>query len=266
MPRALSTIRAFLLDMDGTIYLGDRLLDGAAEFLAALKRTGRPYLFFTNNSSKDAGEYAEKLTRLGVETTPDQVMTSGQATVDYLRTKLTVKRALVLGTPSFEGEVTSAGIELVDGGKDTSPPEAVVLAFDMTLTYEKIRRACDWIQRGVPFVASHPDLVCPTPEGPIPDCGAMIAMITAATGVEPTVIGKPYPAMAEAALRKLGVQADETAIVGDRLYTDIAMGHAAGLHTILVLSGEATIQDFTASQQKPERLAASVADLTPELD
>ena len=259
----LGAVRAFLLDMDGTIYLGDRLLPGAQEFLTRLKETNRPYLFFTNNSSRDAAEYAEKLTRLGVATQPEQVLTSGQATVDYLTRQLAAQKVFALGTPSFEREIVAGGLALVEQGAQPSAgrPDAVVLGFDMTLTYDKVRWACHWILEGVPFVASHPDLVCPTPAGPIPDCGAMTAMITAATGVEPRVIGKPYPAMAQAGLHRLGVVPQDTAIVGDRLYTDMAMGHQAGLHTILVLSGEATQADVDQAHPAPDLVVPGVGQL-----
>lgn len=141
----------------------------------------------------------------------------------------------------------------------------MVLAFDLTLTYAKLRTACDLIRNGVPFVASHPDFTCPTVEGPIPDCGAMTAMITAATGVEPVVIGKPNRYMVDAALARLGARPEHTAIVGDRLYTDMEMGFRGGLRTVLVLSGEATEADLADARRRPDLVLPSVAHLTPLL-
>lgn len=256
----LGDISCFLLDMDGTLYLGERLFEGVPEFLQRLRDTRRKFLFFTNNSSRDATEYAQKLSRLGISASPEEVITSGEATVAYLTGEAGVRRAYVLGTASFEREVASAGIEL-----DSQQPEAVVLGFDLTLTYEKISTACRFIRAGVPFVATHPDLNCPTAEGPIPDCGAMTAMITAATGVEPVVIGKPNRYMVESALARMGGKAENTAIVGDRLYTDMEMGFRGGLRTVLVLSGEATEADVAAAARKPDLVVSSVSALTPLL-
>ena len=253
-------ITSFLLDMDGTIYLSDRLFEGVTEFLQRLRETGRGFLFFTNNSSRDAAQYAEKLNRMGVAAAPEEVITSGEATVAYLTGTAGVRRAYVLGTPSFEREVVAGGIALEDRA-----PEAVVLGFDLTLTYDKLKTACRFIRAGVPFVASHPDLNCPTSEGPIPDCGAITAMITAATGVTPVVIGKPNRYMADAALQRLGGRPEHTAIVGDRLYTDMEMGFRCGLRTVLVLSGETTEEDVARAGRKPDVVLPSVAELTPLL-
>ena len=260
MKETLAPLRTFLLDMDGTLYLGERLLPGALEFLERLVATGRNRLFFTNNSSRDAGRYVEKLGKMGIQARPEEIITSGEATIDYLKTIAGVERVYPLGTESFEEEIRRGGLTV-----DDQSPQAVVLSFDLTLTYEKIRRGCDLIRKGAAFVATHPDLNCPSEEGPLPDCGAMAAMFTAATGVEPTVIGKPHRFMAEAALRRLGTTAAETAIVGDRLYTDMEMGFSAGLTTILVLSGETVREDLAGIGRQPTLVVDSVADLTPDL-
>lgn len=251
------SLSCFLLDMDGTIYLGGRLFPGVPEFLERLRATGRRFLFFTNNSSQDAAGYAEKLTRLGIAVEPGQVLTSGEATVTYLREVAGARRIYLLGTPSLEGEMRAAGLEL-----DDREPEAVVLGFDLTLTYDKLRRACHFIRAGVPFVASHPDLTCPTEAGPVPDCGAITALLTAATGVEPVVVGKPNHHMAGAALGRLGAAPSQTAIVGDRLYTDMEMGFRSGLKTILVLSGETSAEMVGHAERKPDLVLPSVAELT----
>ncbi len=253
-------ITCFLLDMDGTLYLSDKLFDGVNEFLQRLGDSGRKFLFFTNNSSRDAAGYAEKLGRMGIAVEPSQIITSGEATVAYLIGVARVERAYVLGTPSFEAEMRAGGIAL-----DDEQPQAVVLGFDLTLTYDKLKRACHFIRQGAPFIASHPDLTCPTSEGPVPDCGAISALVTAATGVEPVVIGKPHRHMVDAALNRLGGTAAQTAIVGDRLYTDMEMGFRCGLRTVLVLSGETTEQDVARAGRKPDLVLPSVAGLIPLL-
>lgn len=257
----LRSVRFFLLDMDGTLYLGERLLDGVVEFIEALRESGRGFLLFTNNSSRDAAGYAEKLNRLGITVPASQVITSGEATVEYLRGEAGCRKVFVLGTPSLEGEMVAGGLRL-----EAERPDAVVLGFDLTLTYDKVRRACHLIRKGIPFIATHPDLVCPAPGGPIPDCGAMAAMITAATGVSPKVIGKPHRYMVEAALMRMGATAGQTAIVGDRLYTDIEMGFSSGLKTILVLSGEAGEGELQQVERRPDLVLSSVAALTPLLN
>ena len=199
----LARIRLFLLDMDGTFYLGRHLLPGALEFMDALAQAGLDFLFLTNNSSKDAGAYAEKLDGLGLPVGPEKILTSGEASVRLLRTRQPEARVYLLGTPSLEGEFRRGGIELVE-----EDPDLVVLGFDTTLTYRKLERACTFIRRGAGFMATHPDLNCPTEEGFIPDAGAMIALIEASTGVRPEIIGKPRPAIVEAAVAKTGVPAE----------------------------------------------------------
>ncbi|MCZ6842995.1 MAG: HAD-IIA family hydrolase [SAR324 cluster bacterium] len=251
-------ITSFLLDMDGTVYLSDKLFPGVLDFLAALRRTGRGVLFVTNNSSQDGAGYSRKLTGLGIAVEPGGIVTSGAATVDYLNDVARVQRVYALGTASFEEELRAGGLLL-----DDQQPQAVVLGFDLTLTYDKLRRACHFIRQGVPFIASHPDLTCPTSEGPIPDCGAITALITAATGIAPVVIGKPHRYMVDAALKRLGSTPAQTAIVGDRLYTDMEMGFRSELRTVLVLSGESTEADVAKAARKPDLVVPSIAELIP---
>jgi len=263
MRRPLSAIRAFLMDMDGTVYLGHRLLAGARAFFRLLGRRRIPCLFFTNNSSADRTLYRDKLVGMGLEVTADQVITSGEATALYLATRTPYRRLFVLGTPSLERELQEAGFTLAaDGAVD-----AVVLGFDRTLTYAKLERACHLLRAGVPFIATHPDLVCPSEAGPVPDAGSMIALLRAATGRRPKVIGKPNRTMVAMALRKLGggVRARDVAIVGDRLYTDMRMGRRAGLTTILVLSGETTREDLERTRDRPDYVFESIRELTREL-
>lgn len=253
---SLAEIQLFLLDMDGTVYLGSRLLPGSLDFLRYLGETGRDHLFLTNNSSRNAAHYAEKLTKLGWPAKPEEILTSGEATALYLGGLTPGARIYLLGTPDLETEFASYGFVLTDEN-----PDYVVLGFDMTLTYDKLVRACDLIRAGVPFVATHPDINCPTETGYIPDCGAMTALITASTGVKPKVIGKPNREIIDAMFRKKPVRRDRVAMVGDRLYTDIVMGHNAEVASILVLSGEARESDIPAAPIKPDFVVAGLGAL-----
>ena len=262
MKRPLSAIRAFLMDMDGTVYLGKRLLPGAKRFFRLLDRRGIPYLFFTNNSSADRTLYRDKLAGMGLEVAADRIITSGEATAIYLTAQTPFRRIFVLGTPSLEREFRDAGLTLTDERVD-----AVVLGFDKTLTYAKLERAAHLLQGGAAFIATHPDKVCPTERGPIPDTGSMIALLRTATGVKPKVIGKPEPRMARMAIRKLGAgyRARDVAIVGDRLYTDMRMGRRAGLTSILVLSGETKPADLEAARDRPDYVFPGVRELAAEI-
>ncbi len=257
---SLADIRLFLLDMDGTVYLGNRLLPGSLDFLRYLDETGRDHLFLTNNSSRNAHYYAKKLTKLGWPAQPGEILTSGEATALYLGGVKPGARIFLLGTPDLETEFTSHGFVLTD-----EEPDYVVLGFDMTLTYDKLVRACDLIRAGVPFIATHPDINCPTEIGYIPDCGAMTALVAASTGITPKVIGKPNREIIDALFRKKPVRRDQVAMVGDRLYTDIVMGHNAGVRSILVLSGEAKREDIQAATIKPDFVFAGLGELFEKL-
>jgi HAD superfamily hydrolase (TIGR01457 family) len=257
---SLDTLQHFLLDMDGTIYLGDRLLDGALEFIQCLRDTGRRYLFFTNNSSHCADQYSDKLNRLGIEATTEDILTAGEATVRYIQSETAYRRLFVLGMPSFEAEVEAAGLTLCDEN-----PDAVLLAFDRSLTYAKIERAGLLLREGLPYIATNPDKVCPTGHGYIPDCGAMAAMFEKATGRTPQYIGKPNPEMARMGMEKIGATAETTAMVGDRLYTDIAMAKASGIASVLVLSGETREADLAQDETRPDYVFASVGELAAAL-
>lgn len=234
--RSLEQVRCFLLDLDGTFYVGGRLLPGSRPFMAALARTGRDYLFVTNNSSQHAGHYADKLARMGFPVPQVKVFTSGEATALYLQRRYPGARLYVVGTPALEEEMRRHGFELSQEIPDAA--DVAVLGFDTTLTYQKMRRLCDLARQGLPYVATHPDFNCPVEGGYIPDIGAMIAFVRASTGRDPEVIGKPQAEMARAAMARTGLEPHQLAMVGDRLYTDIAMGKGAGILSILVLSGE----------------------------
>lgn len=252
----LKHIHAYLFDMDGTIYLGPKPIPGAAEFIRFLQETNCPFLFLTNNPSADADYYSKKLNAMGIDASPDNILTAGAATATYLVGETKWRKVCVLGTPCFENELRRAGLTL-----DDSDPEVVVISFDKTLTYEKLERACLLLNEGLPYIATNPDRVCPTEYGYIPDCGAIAALIESATGRTPRFIGKPSPDFAKMALLKLNAQAGHTAMVGDRLYTDMEMARQAGLTSILVLSGETGKTDLQNAAEQPDFVFDSVAEL-----
>jgi 4-nitrophenyl phosphatase len=257
----LKSIKCYMLDMDGTFYLGDHLLPGSLDFMDYLARNKLDYLFLTNNSSKDRIKYSEKICKLGFNVDEAKIFTSGEATTIYLRKNTKFQKVFILGTESLENEFMLAGFELVK-----EKPDAVVLGFDTTLTYEKIWKACDLIREKVPYIATHPDLNCPTEVGFMPDIGSFIAMIDASTGRKPDVIiGKPNNHIVNAVVEKTGYQLNEIAMIGDRLYTDIALGKA-GISTILVLSGETKSEDLKTSEFIPDIVGNDLGDLIVQLE
>jgi HAD superfamily hydrolase (TIGR01457 family) len=243
----LQHVKCFLLDMDGTFNLGDQLIDGSLRFIQTLDQLGKDYLFVTNNSSKHRGQYAEKITRLGLPITDDKVFTSGEATAIYLQNRFQAAPLYVVGTPALEEEFRQHGFQL-----DEEHPQLVVLGFDTTLTYQKLWKLCDFVRAGLPYIATHPDFNCPTETGFMPDIGAMIAFVHASTDREPDlVVGKPNRMIIDAVAEKLGLKIEEMAMVGDRLYTDIALGQTSGITTCLVLSGETHLEDLKDSPHQP---------------
>lgn len=257
----LAKIRCFLLDMDGTFYLGDRLIEGSLDFLAALERTGRTARFLTNNSSKSASVYAQKLERMGVDEKYRDVMTSGHAAAHYCLKHYPGGKCYLLGNPMLAEELTAMGLQLTE-----DDPDYVLVAFDTTLDYAKMCKVCDFIRYGKPYIATHPDYNCPTETGFIPDMGAIMAFIEASTGRKADIIlGKPYGGIVEEALSRTGFSLDEMAMVGDRLYTDVATGVNHGMTGILVLSGEATMADVETSDVKPHLIFGKLADMIPYL-
>ena len=248
--------KLFLLDMDGTFYLDDVLLPGAVEFLALCRQKGIAFTFLTNNSSKSKADYLAKLARLGVHITEKEMFTSGDATLLYLQQNSFDKDLLLIGTPSLEAQFCAAGYQV-----RAAAPKAVVLGFDTTLTYEKLTLLCDAVRSGLPYIATHPDYNCPVSGGFIPDIGAVIAFVKASTGREPDVIiGKPNGLIASAAAAQFGVPLAQVCMVGDRLYTDIALG-ACGCATALVLCGETCASDLAASNLKPTVVCANLQEL-----
>lgn len=250
--------------MDGTFYLGQKLIDGALDFLDILQRKNIEFLFLTNNSSKNKAAYKTKLQSLGCEIDEEKVFTSGEATTIYLNSIKPQADIFLLGNEFLFEEFEKSGFRLVN---DTDiRPDFVVLGFDTTLTYEKIWKACDWLREDVPYIATHPDFNCPLEHGKyMPDTGAMIEMIAASTGKRPHIVGKPNNDIVDAICKKYGYRKDELAMVGDRLYTDIKIGETAGIISILVLTGETSMEDYDASEIKADYIFPSIKELGQEL-
>lgn len=248
-------IQGFLVDMDGTLYLSDALLPGAKTFLSYMEN--KPMLLLTNNSSKNRFDYAKKLSAMGITINPDKVLTSGQATAHTLYQSVPEAPIAVFGTPELEQEFTQLGFMLT-----MDNPRYVVLGFDMTLDYAKLTVLCNLVRSGLPYIATHPDFNCPVKGGFIPDIGAIIAFVQASTGRTPeTIIGKPHRPILDMAAQRLDLPIESLCMVGDRLYTDIAMGQTAPIHTALVLSGETQAQDLENSPFQPDYVFNTIGDL-----
>ena len=258
----LRGIRNFCLDMDGTVYLDSVWIDGAADFLATLTASGRKYCFMTNNSSKSAGIYVEKLMNMGLTIDPEkQLITSGHATVRYLQRVFPGKRVYLFGNPMVKMEFEKRGILI-----DEENPEVVVTSFCTSFHYRDLCRLCDLVREGLPYVATHPDFNCPTKTGFIPDIGSLSAYVEASTGRRPDqVVGKPEAEIIEYALEMLGARKEETCVIGDRLYTDVKSGVNNGLTGIHVLSGEANLKDIPFSDVRPHLVFDSVKEMIPFL-
>lgn len=259
---SLQKIKLFLLDMDGTFYLGNQLLDGSRHFVE--KITGDPerdFVFLTNNSSKSRTDYIAKLQKMGFDFPLDKMMTSGEATIIYLKQQKSEPQVYLVGTENLEQEFQSAGIALTD-----TAPDYAVLGFDTSLTYEKLWKLCDLVRAGVPYIATHPDFNCPIEGGFMPDIGGMIAFVKACTGRESDiVIGKPNRYIIDSVAQKFGVPHNEIMMVGDRLYTDIAVGEKAGISTALVLSGETSLADLETSPVRPDYIFDNLGELADQI-
>lgn len=259
----LSDIRLYLFDMDGTLYLGDRLYDFTAELLRAIRESGRDYLFITNNSSRSVQDYVRKLARLGIAATTDDFVTSSQATAYYLKQQYPDATLYVCGTQSLKEELQREGFTITD---ELDKVDCVVMGFDTELTFRKLEDVCRLLSaRDLPYIATNPDVVCPTEFGSVPDCGSVCRMIENATGKTPFVIGKPAPLMIQLAMEKMGVTPRQTAVVGDRIYTDIKSGLNAGAVSVLVMSGETTEEILQQSADKPDVVLAHAGEIIPNL-
>ncbi len=256
--------RLFLLDMDGTIYLDEQLFDGTVDFLTHVRQTGGKYLFLTNNSSRSVEAYIEKMRRLGIETTADDYLTSVDALIVRLNASgLREKLLYAFGTTSFRKQLADAGFRLTQNRDEAVA--ALICGFDTELTFQKLEDACILLNRGVDFIAANPDWVCPTWYGYVPDCGSVCEMLFRATGRRPVFIGKPEPDMALLAMEKYGFSKEETLLIGDRIYTDIACGVRAGIDAALLLSGESTLKDVENSQEKPTHIYDNIRALLNDI-
>lgn len=259
----LRNIRHVALDMDGTIYMGMSLFPYTKPFLAGLKELGISYSFLTNNPSKSIADYLHKLSSLGVEATEEEMYTTALATIDYIKTNFPqARRLFLLGTPSMISEFEKAGFESTTDSAD-DVPDVIVAAFDMTLQYDRLCRAAWWVSQGVPYIATNPDRVCPTDQRVVlVDCGSICKCIEHATGRRPDItLGKPDPNMLSGILHRYGLQPDQIAMVGDRIYTDIEMAHNANAMGVLVLSGETTLEVADAAEKQPHIICDNIGVL-----
>jgi NagD protein len=259
----LRRVRHVALDMDGTTYRGRTLFEFTNSTLALFSELGVTHSFLTNNCSKSVADYVVSLQRMGIKADASQIYTSAQATVEYLRAERpAVRRLFLIGTASLQREFVEAGYELT-----TDAPEAVLVGFDPDAKYSHLCRAAYWIKQGLPFFATHPDKVCPTDQPTVLiDCGSVCAALTAATGRAPDAVpGKPDPRMLFGLCHRLGLRPDEMAMVGDRIYTDVEMAHRAGALGVLVLTGDATLDDVTASERKPDLVVHNLAEFGERL-
>lgn len=255
----IPNIQNFALDMDGTVYLDETWIDGAREFLSRIEQTGRKYCFMTNNSSKNAEAYIDKLHRMGLDIDPEkQLVTSGHATIAYLNKQFPGKKVYLFGNRVLMDEFEAAGIVL-----EEDHPDVVVTAFDTSFTWTKLCRLCDFIRAGIPYIGTHPDYNCLTKTGFVPDIGALFAYVQASAGRMPDkIVGKPNREIIDYMLNVMGAEPKSTAVVGDRLYTDVQSGISNGLYGILVLSGEVQLADLPDAGVTPHLIFDSVKEIT----
>jgi HAD superfamily hydrolase (TIGR01450 family) len=260
----LSEKKFFLLDMDGTLYLDNDLFDGTVEFLSRVKEKGGKYLFVTNNSSKSTDAYVSKLEKLGIPASEDDFLTSTDTTILYLQEKFKGRKFYAMGTKSFVEQLLQAGIDAVTEISDDI--FGLVISNDQELNFKKLEDACKLLLRDVAYIATNPDWVCPTAFGYVPDCGSFAEMLFRATGKKPHFIGKPRPEMLTLALEKYGYSKEESVMIGDRVYTDIASGYNAGIDTIFVLSGEGTMADAESTDTKPTYILNNIREVLENIE
>lgn len=260
MDASLDGVEAVFLDLDGTIYLGGNLIEGAMEFLDRCDEKGVRRFFLSNNSSRSVNQYLSKLEGMGIPATPEDVLLSTHDLLSWLA-KNGITKTWAIATEGMCDMMHAAGISTRD-----EDPEYVVLGYDTEINYEKIMQGSIFLHKGVPLVASHPDMVCPSPDGGLPDVGAYLAMLKVTTGIDPVhITGKPNAGMILHKIEELGLDPSKCAMVGDRLYTDIAMATRAGCIGVLVLSGEATMADVEALPQGAEQIPTIIVNSVDEL-
>jgi len=249
-------IKGLLIDVDGTLCLGDSIIPGTAEIIEKIRLSEIPFLVLSNNSSMSSEEYLGKLHRLGFNLKREELLTATEATVFYLKEKYPDARVMPLGMSGFVGELIDGGINIVDDS-----PDVVLLAYDKTINFDKLNKAGHYIKQGSVFLATHPDMLCNSSDGYDIDIGAFIMILEKSTGVKATIIGKPEDTMARLSMKRLNLPAKDIAVIGDRLYTDIAFANKNKMQSVLVLSGEATVSDLKDSQVKPDYIIGSILDL-----
>ena len=253
----IKKVKLFLMDMDGTVYVGSEKIEGAFEALDEIRRGGRKVVFLTNNSSRTPSAYVEKLSKMGYSATEKDIFSSGEASIRFLKEKRQGKKVLLLANSAVYKQFEEAGIPLVKEGADI-----VLVCFDTELDYDKLTRACNHLFEGKEYIVSHPDLVCPANPHSIPDVGSFMALIRAVTGREPDlIIGKPHKTMAEYIEKDYGLRPEEIAMVGDRLYTDIKFAVNNGMQGVLVLTGDTTREDLAKSEVKPDLVLDTFKDV-----
>ena len=248
--------KLFILDMDGTVYLGDRLFPETLPFLERITSSGKRYLFFTNNASRSPETYVHRLQGMGIPAGRSEILTSGDVTIHFLKIHRPGQSVYIVGTDDLIRSFREEGIPL-----DDEDPDIVLVSFDTTLTYEKLEKACRFSREGAEFLSTHPDFNCPVEGGFIPDSGSICALVTASTGKYPRYFGKPYPETLEMLMETTGCAKEDMVVIGDRLYTEIAMGVRHGVDAVLVLSGETSMADVEASDIKPDYIVPSIGDL-----
>ena len=260
----VTNTKLYLFDMDGTLYLGNRLYDFTLDLLKAIRQSGGNYLFVTNNSSKSVNDYVKKLANFGIHATREDFMTSSQAMAYYLKKHHSGKTLYVCGTASLKQELMDEGFTVSD---DITKTQCIVMGFDTELTFQKLHDVSYLLlsQPELPYIATNPDLVCPTEFGSVPDCGSVCQMIYNATGKRPVVIGKPSALMPELAMEKMGVTPHQTCVIGDRIYTDVKSGLNAGAAAVLVMSGETTQEILAQSPDKPDLVLRDAGEILSEL-
>lgn len=253
--KSLAQKKLWILDMDGTVYLGNQLFPETLPFLQRIRESGASYLFFTNNASRAKDTYVSRLNGMGIPAGPENILTSAETTIAFLKQHRPGKSVYVVGTPDLIRSFEDAGICV----EEDAP--IVVASFDTTLTYDKLEKACRYIREGAEFISTHPDFNCPVEGGFIPDSGAICALITASTGKLPRYFGKPYEDTLQIIEEFSGVARADMVVVGDRLYTDIALGAKHGVASVLVLSGETTLEDLEGSDVQPSVIVQNVGEL-----
>lgn len=253
---ALENVELFVLDMDGTFYLGENIIPGSLNFIEKVKKTGRRFIFFTNNASRTSSFYQKRLKRMGLSVEESDIVTAGDVTIEYLKSVYPGLKVYLNGTPLLEESFIKAGIRLTEDA-----PDVAIQSFDTTMDYAKMEKICNFVRDGVPFIATHMDINCPTETGYMPDCGAMCALIEASAGRKPRFLGKPFKETVDMILKITGTKLENIVFVGDRLYTDVATGVNNGAKGFLVLTGEANRHTLEESDVRPTCVYDSLYDI-----